>query len=198
MTPVALAHLIMGDGNLNRHGLTISSESFSVNDTVRLLNVLMVKYRLNCSIRKHSIGYNIYIKEKSMPLLRTIVLPHMHSSMLYKLRINPDPYVKYTNQVNDKSKTFLPKAGKNILETKDSYRSPFSRCNESIWILRQPIREYQTELLLPLDFVLVSNTSQLTAKQFFDLFSRFTRIISFDFNATVAALFASAHYLLRE
>ena len=86
----------------------------------------------------------------------------------------------------------------NILETKDSYRSPFSRCNESIWILRQPIREYQTELLLPLDFVLVSNTSQLTAKQFFDLFSRFTRIISFDFNATVAALFASAYYRLRE
>ncbi len=59
----------------------------------------------------------------------------------------------------------------NILETKDSYHSPFSRCNESIWIRSRPIREYQTELLLPLDFVLVSNTSQLRAKQFFDLFS---------------------------
>lgn len=97
LTPVALAHWISGDGTKNRHGLTISTESFSVNDTVRLLNVLMVRYRLDCSIRKHSTGYNIYIKEKSMPLLRTLVQPYMHSSMLYKLRIDPDD----TNQVND-------------------------------------------------------------------------------------------------
>ena len=86
----------------------------------------------------------------------------------------------------------------NILETKDSYRSPFSCWNESIWIRSQPIRKHQTELPLPPDFVPVSNTVQLRAKQSFDLFSRSTRIISFDFNATVAALFASAHYLLRE
>lgn len=87
----------------------------------------------------------------------------------------------------------------NILETKDSYRSPFSRWNESIWIRSQPIREHQfSGFPLPLDFVPVSNTVQLRAKQSFDLFSRPTRIISFDFNAIVAALFASAHYRLRE
>ena len=67
----------------------------------------------------------------------------------------------------------------NILETKDSYSSPFSRWNESLWILRQPIREHQTELPLPPDFVPVNNTVQLMAKQSFDLFSRFTRIIMF-------------------
>jgi hypothetical protein len=88
----------MGDGNKNRHGLTISTESFSLNDTVRLMNVLMVRYRLDCTMRKKSPGYTIYIKEKSMPLLRTLVQPHMHSSMLYKLRMNTD--VKYTTQVN--------------------------------------------------------------------------------------------------
>jgi len=88
----------MGDGNKNRHGLTISTESFSLNDTVRLINVLMIRYRLDCTMRKKSPGYTIYIKEKSMPLLRTLVQPHMHSSMLYKLRMNT--YVKYTTQVN--------------------------------------------------------------------------------------------------
>jgi hypothetical protein len=88
----------MGDGNKNRHGLTISTDSFSLNDTVRLMNVLMVRYRLDCTMRKKSPGYTIYIKEKSMPLLRTLVQPHMHSSMLYKLRMNTD--VKYTTQVN--------------------------------------------------------------------------------------------------
>ena len=94
LNPIALAHWIMGDGNKSRHGLTISTESFSLNDTVRLLNVLMVRYRLDCTMRKHSPGYTIYIKEKSMSLLRTLVQPHMHSSMLYKLRINT--YEKYT------------------------------------------------------------------------------------------------------
>ena len=98
LTPIALAHWIMGDGNKNRHGLTINTDSFSLNDTVRLINVLMVRYRLDCTMRKHSPGYTIYIKEKSMPLLRTLVQPHMHSSMLYKLRMNTD--VKYTTQVN--------------------------------------------------------------------------------------------------
>lgn len=67
----------------------------------------MVRYRLDCSLRKHSTGYNIYIKEKSMPLLRTIVQPYMHSSMLYKLRI--DPYVKYANQSSDNPNTFQGK-----------------------------------------------------------------------------------------
>jgi len=28
----------------------------------------------------------IYIRQSSMPLLRTIVIPYMHSSMLYKLK----------------------------------------------------------------------------------------------------------------
>jgi len=103
LTPIAMAHWISGDGAKNRHGLTISTESFSVKDTIRLLNVLMIRYRLNCSLRKHSVGY--VIKENSMPLLRTIVRPYMHSSMLYKLRIDPD--VKDTTQVNNDSKGYL-------------------------------------------------------------------------------------------
>ena len=46
----------------------------------------------------------------------------------------------------------------NILETKDSYRSPFSHWNESLWIRSQPIREHQiSRLLLPPDFLPVSN-----------------------------------------
>lgn len=51
LTPVALAHLIMGDGKLSRHGLIICADSFSVEDVVRLINVLIVRYRLECTIR---------------------------------------------------------------------------------------------------------------------------------------------------
>ena len=128
LTPVALAHLVCGDGTKNRHGLTISTESFSVNDTVLLLNVLIVKYGLDCSIRKHSTGYNIYIKEKSMYLLRTLIQPHVHSSMLYKLRIETD--AKYTNQVDG----MLCKKNTRVIDIKpttiDSVASPSGPCLE--------------------------------------------------------------------
>lgn len=92
LTPVALAHLIMGDGSVERHGLILCTNSYSVLDVVRLINVLMIRYRLECTIRlkkrqNQKIENMLFIRHGSMPLLRTIVTPHMHSSMLYKLGI---------------------------------------------------------------------------------------------------------------
>lgn len=86
MTPVALAHLIMGDGRARPHGLQICTNCYSLEDTIRLMNVLIIRQNLNCSL--HLDGkdkYRIYIKQDSMPLLRTIVTPYFHPSMLYKL-----------------------------------------------------------------------------------------------------------------
>ena len=90
LTPVALAHLIMGDGSVQRHGLILCTNSFSVQDVVRLMNVLITRYRLECSLRiitrpNKKIEYTIYIRQGSMPLLRTIVTPYFHPSMYYKL-----------------------------------------------------------------------------------------------------------------
>lgn len=86
LTPVALAHLIMGDGSAKPHGLVICTDSYSIDNIVKLTNVLVIRYRLDCTIRNHTCNtYRIYIKQRSMSLLSTIVRPHMHSSMLYKL-----------------------------------------------------------------------------------------------------------------
>lgn len=41
LTPVALAHLIMGDGGVRNHGLVLCTNSFVTKDVVRLLNVLV-------------------------------------------------------------------------------------------------------------------------------------------------------------
>lgn len=50
------------------------------------MNVLIIRYRLDCTLRFHRpTQLRIYIREGSMPLLRTIVIPYMHTSMLYKL-----------------------------------------------------------------------------------------------------------------
>ena len=148
LTPIALAHWISGDGAKNQHGLTISTESFSVKDTIRLLNVLMIRYRLDCSLRKHSVGYIIYIKENSMPLLRTIVRPYMHSSMLYKLRINPD--VKYTTQANNDSKGNLEekedKLNSLILQAEET-KMCRNTCNKNNILKSQYDASFQIKIL---------------------------------------------------
>jgi len=87
LTSVALAHWIMGDG-VNDHGfgIILCTDSYTVQDVIRLINVLIIRYRLDCRLRKHTTtNFRIYIKQGSMPLLRTIVSPFFHHSMLYKL-----------------------------------------------------------------------------------------------------------------
>jgi hypothetical protein len=88
LSPVALAHLIMGDGDARPHGLILCTNNFLIQDVVRLMNVLMIRYRLECSLhikKQNKIEYLIYIRDGSMPLLRSIVSPYMHPSMNYKL-----------------------------------------------------------------------------------------------------------------
>ncbi len=90
LTPAALAHWIMGDGVARLHGLELCTNSFSLPDIVRLMNVLMIRYSLECTIHikrrpSQKIEYLIYIKERSMPHLRSIVAPYFDSSMVYKI-----------------------------------------------------------------------------------------------------------------
>jgi hypothetical protein len=87
LTPIALAHWIMGDGARSLSGLILCTDSYSITDIVRLINVLIIKYRLECTlriIRKNQ--YRIYIRETSMPSLFNIVSIYMPTSMLYKIK----------------------------------------------------------------------------------------------------------------
>jgi hypothetical protein len=43
--------------------------------------ILHYKYGLEVTVQNHSNKPLIYIKSKSMPLFRTLVMPHMHPSM---------------------------------------------------------------------------------------------------------------------
>ena len=89
LTPVALAHLIMGDGSSSRHGLLLCTDSFTIPEVVKLMNVLIIRYQLNCTLRFHTPTQpRIYIKEGSLPKLRAILEPYMFSSMMYKLYKN--------------------------------------------------------------------------------------------------------------
>jgi len=82
LSPMALAHWIMGDGAAYSSGLILCTESFSIIDNVKLMNILMLKYQLKCSLTSRN---RIYIQAQSIPRLRSIVLPYMEYTMHYKL-----------------------------------------------------------------------------------------------------------------
>lgn len=86
LTPVALSHLIMGDGSARPYTLEICTDSYTILDVIKLMNVLNIRYELNCTLRFHTPTQpRIHIKQNSMQKLRAIVGPYMYESMMYKL-----------------------------------------------------------------------------------------------------------------
>ena len=65
-------------------GLVLCTDSYTIQDVVLLVNVLIIRYGLVCRLR-HIKGPRIYILKASMPKLCSIVQEHMDRSMLYKL-----------------------------------------------------------------------------------------------------------------
>lgn len=90
LTPVALAHWICGDGAKTPSGLLLCTDSYSLSEVILLMNVLIIRYQLDCALHgsKEKNNLRIYIKENSMDKLCSIVLPYMVESMQYKLLKN--------------------------------------------------------------------------------------------------------------
>ena len=80
----------MGDGTKNYKGLSLQTQSFTIQECVFIISILIYKFNLKCSILPMGLQRNkptIYISSKSMKKLIPHILPYMCSSMLYKLRI---------------------------------------------------------------------------------------------------------------
>lgn len=56
LTPVAFAHLILGDGEFKSKGIYLCTDSYAIQDVVRLMNVLIIRYKLKCTLHKASNG----------------------------------------------------------------------------------------------------------------------------------------------
>jgi len=89
LNPLALSIWIMDDGCKSGSGLKLSTNSFSYSDCLLLINVLHINFNLKATIQSTGVPnqHHIYIWKESMLILREIVLPHLHSSMKYKLII---------------------------------------------------------------------------------------------------------------
>jgi hypothetical protein len=88
LNSVAFVHLIMGDGIFKSKGLILCTDSFSLPDVIRLMNVLVIRYELNCTLHVDENRYRIQISRASMEKVEIIVKPYMIPSMYYKININ--------------------------------------------------------------------------------------------------------------
>ena len=78
LTPIALAHWIMGDGSKQNEGLHLSVYAFSSSDINLLINALSNKYNLHCTIHQTDKGSRIYLDKASTNIIRNIVSPSIN------------------------------------------------------------------------------------------------------------------------
>lgn len=144
LTPVALAHWIQGDGKVASNGLRLCTDSYQISEIVKLMNVLMIKYRINCSLNILVGKPRIYISAKSMNLLSSIVKPYMSKDMIYKLESGKSNNVKINNTslvYCTQTRTFstVSKINQSILPktTFAPYLAGLYEADGHIWIQRQ-------------------------------------------------------------
>lgn len=108
MTPVVLAHLIMGDGNLKPKDniIRIYTNSFSKEDVERLGIAITKKLGIIVKVvSDRNNQYLITISRNQLELVRSIILPYMHPSMVYKLGLEAKnikrQYFKLEDHLND-------------------------------------------------------------------------------------------------
>lgn len=84
LTWEGLAHWIMCDGSYNI-GIILHTQCYTIEDNVKIINVLILKFQLECSLHKQRDAYVIYLKRKSIKKNIHFLLPYMHETMLYKI-----------------------------------------------------------------------------------------------------------------
>jgi LAGLIDADG DNA endonuclease family len=82
LTPIGLAHWLIGDGGWTGKGIHLATHNFTVEDNLVLMSVLQNKFGIECSMHSQN---RIYLPINSALKFTELVRPHMHSSMLYKI-----------------------------------------------------------------------------------------------------------------
>ena len=93
LTPLALAYWFIDDGGWvsTSKSIRISTVSFTKPEVVILADMLKQKFDLDFTVQKLSHKnktinqYNLYLLRKDFFKFKTLVLPYMHKSILYKL-----------------------------------------------------------------------------------------------------------------
>ena len=82
----SLAHWIMGDGSYSAKGIILHTQCFTLQECVYLLNILKIKFNLDCTIHSQRHQYVIYIRVNSVKNLIPYIEKYFVPSMRYKIR----------------------------------------------------------------------------------------------------------------
>ena len=87
LTSVSLAYWIVDDGSWNKIGryVSLSTDSFKLEEVEFLIEVLNSKFKLNCYKCKNGNGYKIIIPSYSIAILQNLISEHIPSMMRYKI-----------------------------------------------------------------------------------------------------------------
>ena len=88
ITPISLAHLIMGDGNFDsgRNRVRIYTNGFTLSDNQRLAAAITANLGIQVGVMHDRAGqYILTIGALQLDALRKLVGPHMHPSMTYRI-----------------------------------------------------------------------------------------------------------------
>nr|YP_009445628.1 hypothetical protein [Tremella fuciformis]YP_010180095.1 hypothetical protein LI453_mgp17 [Auricularia auricula-judae]ATX61905.1 hypothetical protein [Tremella fuciformis]ATX61926.1 hypothetical protein [Tremella fuciformis]ATX61969.1 hypothetical protein [Tremella fuciformis]ATX62037.1 hypothetical protein [Tremella fuciformis]ATX62087.1 hypothetical protein [Tremella fuciformis] len=89
LDPIALAFWAMDDGaaTTSRSGFYLHTKGFTFDDVYLLVGMLHYLFGLVCTVQNHKGQPVIYITRKSLPAFISLVRPHFHPSMMYKLSV---------------------------------------------------------------------------------------------------------------
>jgi hypothetical protein len=90
LNSIALSYWAMDDGAWAQSGFYLHTKGFTFIEVYQLVGMLHYQFSLICSVQNHEGSGRpatvIDIKAKSMNKFRSLVTPHFHPSMLYKLK----------------------------------------------------------------------------------------------------------------
>ena len=88
LTYEGLAHIIMGDGAFKFKGITLNLQSYSIKELILFMNVLKIKFNIDCTLQKSRNQYTVYIKVNSAKILYPKIKKFIVPSMRYKFESN--------------------------------------------------------------------------------------------------------------
>lgn len=78
----------MCDGSRNKAGLVFCTDSYTVSDVVKLINVLLIKWSIQSTLNYSGGKPRIQVNNKELLKIRALVKPHMFTHFMYKVREN--------------------------------------------------------------------------------------------------------------
>jgi hypothetical protein len=83
---IVIAYWIMGDGAKRNKGVILCTDSFSLKEVILLMNILKIKFDLDCTIHNDGNKYRIFINKKSLNKIYNNIKPYFDDIFLYKIK----------------------------------------------------------------------------------------------------------------